>query len=107
MAEFNPIFLEIVQSRPLTRHKKMFGGAGGWAKDQMFVAQDSQGAIYLRFDEGDRREFSRVPGTGPFMNFKEYLRIPDTVLNDPVELDEWVERAYRYALSLPPRRKKK
>jgi TfoX/Sxy family transcriptional regulator of competence genes len=105
--EVNPQFLEIIQSRPLTRHKKMFGGVGAWANDNMFAVQDSQGVIYLRFSEGDRDELLKLPGTGPFMNMREYVRIPESILADPDQLDEWVERSFQYVVHLPPKDKRR
>ncbi len=105
--QINPQFLEILQSRPLTRHKKMFGGVGGWANDNMFAVQDSQGDIFLRFGETDREELLKLPGTGPFMDMREYVRLPESILSDPDQLDEWVERSYQYVVHLPPKLAKK
>ena len=101
--EINPQFLEILNSRPLTRHKKMFGGVGGWANGNMFAVQDSEGSIFLRFGETDRDEMLKIPGTGPFMMMAEYVRIPKAILDDPDTLDDWVERSYQYVVNLPPK----
>jgi len=101
--EINPQFLEILRSRPLTRHKKMFGGVGGWANDNMFAIQDSQGSIYLRFAEADREELLKLPDTGPFMDMREYVHLPEAILADPDQLDEWVERSFQYVVNLPPK----
>lgn len=98
-------FYEIVNSRPLTRHKKMFGGIGGWVKDTIFIICDSGGEIYLRFNDADREELSSTEGTGPFMNMREYLRVPEHVLSDEIDLDDWVERSFQYALTIPPKKK--
>jgi TfoX/Sxy family transcriptional regulator of competence genes len=105
--EIKPQFLEILQSRPLTSYKKMFGGVGGWVKEHFFAIQDSQGDIYLRFDEADRAELRQLPDTKAFMDMREYVRIPPAVLADPDQLDEWVERSYQYVVNLPPKAAKK
>lgn len=105
--QINPHFLEIIQSRPLTRHKKMFGGVGAWANDNMFAIQDSHGNIYLRFGESDREALLKIPGTGPFMDMREYVKIPPSILSDPDELDEWSERSYLYVVHLPSKPVKK
>ncbi len=99
--EINPQFLEIIQSRPLTRYKKMFGGVGGWANENFFAIQDSHGDIYLRFNEADRAELRQFPDTDAFMDMREYVRLPKIILDDPDELDEWVERSYQYVVNLP------
>jgi TfoX/Sxy family transcriptional regulator of competence genes len=85
----------------------MFGGVGGWANENMFAIQDSQGDIYLRFNEADRAELRQLPDTSPFMDMREYVRLPKTVLADPDQLDEWVERSYQYVVKLPPKAAKK
>lgn len=106
--EISPQFLEIIQSRPLTRYKKMFGGVGGWANENFFLIQDSRGDLYLRFDEADRAALSQLhPDTDAFMDMREYLRIPKALLVDPEKLDDWVERSYQYVVNLPPKPAKK
>lgn len=105
--EIKSQFLEIIQSRPLTRYKKMFGGVGGWANENMFAIQDSQGDIYLRFNEADRTELRQHTDAHPFMDMREYICLPKSILADPDQLDEWVERSYQYFVNLPPKPPKK
>jgi DNA transformation protein len=79
--------------------RRMFGGAGLYRDGKMFglVADD---VAYLKVDDSNREDFVKA-GSGPFNPYPEkglnavmsYYEIPPEVLENPVELARWAQRA--------------
>ena len=87
--------------------KRMFGGAGGYADDVMFllIADD---AIYRKADEALKAElkaegcgsFVWVPDSGPRAGERVemgYWKLPDAALDDPELAAEWGRKALTVA----------
>lgn len=73
--------------------KKMFGGVGIFGEGRMFVIVDSQGAVYLRDDDGaaftdaGSSKHGRMP----------YWLVPSDVLADEETFRDWARRALEVA----------
>jgi TfoX/Sxy family transcriptional regulator of competence genes len=86
----------------------MFGCPAYFANDNMFTGVFAD-SIYLRLPETERLRllaeqpeatvFEPMPGRP----MKEYVSLPPALTADGETLAAWLERAYDYALSLPPR----
>jgi TfoX/Sxy family transcriptional regulator of competence genes len=37
---------------------------------------------------------------------KEYMVLPEAIINDPQELHRWLEHSHRFAAPLPPKQRK-
>ena len=82
----------------------MFGYASAFVNGNMF-AGTFQDTIVVRLTETDRGALLKVKGAAPFEPMghpmKEYVVVPASIVAKPKELDEWIERGHRYALTLP------
>jgi TfoX/Sxy family transcriptional regulator of competence genes len=96
--------------------KMMFGAKTYFVKGNMFAGVHGDG-IFIRLSEQDRGAVLSAYGeAAPFEPvagrvMKEYIALPPALIHDADKLDEWLERSYRYMLTLPvkeqkPKRKK-
>ncbi|MEQ1617337.1 MAG: TfoX/Sxy family protein [Terricaulis sp.] len=99
--------------------KRMFGGAGGYANDVMFLLL-ADGAIFLKADDALKAELAKEgcgpfiwePASGPRAGEKVemgYWRLPDSALDDPDEAVRWGAKALavaRAAKTKPKKRKR-
>lgn len=80
--------------------KRMFGGAGGYADDVMFLLLVNNDTIYLKADDALKAELAKegcgpfiwAPASGPRAGEKVemgYWRLPDAALDDPEEAARW------------------
>ena len=102
-------FRQAIAQLPNVEPRQMFGYPAAFSKSQMFasVFQDS---LILRLPEADRealgqkgaRAFEPMPGRP----MREYVTVPDAVLDAHAELHAWLLKAQAYAASLPPKRKR-
>ena len=91
--------------------KFMFGSPTFFINNNMFAGVH-QRTIILRLSESDRNEilaahaqakpFEPMPGR----LMKEYIALPEVLGKNEVILREWLERAYKYTRSLPPKEPK-
>ncbi len=91
--------------------KFMFGSPTFFINNNMFTGVH-QRTIILRLSESDRNEiltkhaqakpFEPMPGR----LMKEYIALPEVLGKNEVILREWLERAYKYTRSLPPKEPK-
>ena len=87
--------------------KRMFGGAGGYADDVMFLLLADE-VIHLKADDSLKAEL-RAQGCGPFVWESQsgpragekvdlgYWRLPDSALDDPDEAVIWGRKALAVA----------
>ncbi len=80
--------------------RSMFGGVGLYAEGKFFalIAEDR---LYFKVDDQTRVDFERL-GMEPFRPFGEdsamgYYEVPADVLEDPVQLAPWMNKAIRVA----------
>jgi TfoX/Sxy family transcriptional regulator of competence genes len=92
--------------------RPMFGTPAYFVNDNMFAGA-WQDVIILRLSAADRDGIKNVsdeivafePMEGRPM--KEYVAVPEPFTSDRREFMKWVDKAYEYARSLPPKVKKK
>jgi TfoX/Sxy family transcriptional regulator of competence genes len=92
--------------------KFMFGSPTFFINNNMFAGVH-QRAIILRLSEPDRGEIATAhaqakpfePMPGRIM--KEYVALPEALCKNDMVFQEWLDRAYRYTRSLPPKEPKR
>lgn len=102
--EFVSYLLEELQPLGLAASKQMFGGYGLFMNDLMFALVTDE-TLYLKsgpeidslFDELNLPSFSYLR-QGKQISLS-YRLAPDSILDDPQELCEWVRRSYQVAVA--------
>ncbi|MEO1642308.1 MAG: TfoX/Sxy family protein [Pseudomonadota bacterium] len=88
------------------RIRKMFGGAGVYAGEDMFALLDGD-QIYIKADDDLRADLEEHgsqpfewtnPSTGKTIQMS-YVSLPETAMDDPEEANEWGEKALRAAIA--------
>ena len=73
----------------------------------MFSLLTKEGKLALRLPDEDREAFVKQYGTGPVVQYgavmKEYVEIPQELLQDTVELKQYFELSYQYIGTLKPK----
>ena len=90
--------------------RKMFGYSCVFSKGNMFAGLHEAGMV-LRLPEEQRTEFLQLKGAKQFEPMpgrvmREYVVVPNILLNAPEKLRAWVEKSLTYGSSLPARTKK-
>jgi len=107
--ELNRLHASIVSAYPCDR-RQMFGFQVFFVNDNMFtgVYEDS---VTLRLNPADREKIQeQYDEIVPFMpmgrTMKEYVLIPEHLLNDLEFCSEWFAKSFDYINALPPKVKK-
>ncbi len=105
--ELKNTFEKAMLSVPLAEKRKMFGYPCAFINGQMFAGLYQTNMI-LRLSAEDRLRFleledAKVFEPMPGRPMREYVVIPESMLNQENELDDWVTKAFNYAVSLPPK----
>ena len=83
--------------------KKMFGYPCCFCKGNMFTGLHEENWV-LRLHEEDRKEIEKL-GAKPFEPMgrlmKEYVLIPQNILNEENALQEWMRRSLTFVSTLP------
>ncbi len=100
------LFDSAVEGLPLLR-RKMFGYPAGFANGQMCCGLFGK-QFFLCFGENDRAELLRIEGASEFdpmggRPMREYVVLPDSMLEERDELQAWLARSIAYTQSLPPK----
>ncbi len=100
------LFDAAIEGLPLQR-RKMFGYPAGFANGQMCCGLFGK-QFFLRLGENDRGELLRIEGASEFdpmggRPMREYVVLPDSMLEDQDELQSWLTRSIGYTRSLPPK----
>ncbi len=81
------------------------------ANGHMFSQLNKDGEIGIRLSKEAGQEFMETYEASSFKSYgavmKGYVRVPDTLLEDLELLAVWMEKAYAYVMSLPPKSSKK
>lgn len=97
-------FDKALPASPAVTRRPMFGYASAFVNGNMF-AGTFQDTIVVRLTETDRAALLKQQGAAPFEPMghpmKEYVVIPASTVAKPKDLVVWIERAHRYALTLP------
>lgn len=90
--------------------RPFFGGLGGWARGHFFMFATRHEDVYLKLTAEDQADLLAAAGIDVGEHHElghQYLHVPPGVMSEPPALREWVERSIGYAISLPPKRKKR
>jgi len=103
-------FNQLITGLPDTESRKMFGYPCAFSKNQMFFGV-FQSNLFLRLSESDRKTFIEKYRTKlfepmPGRPMKEYVLVPETLLNPPKDLKTWIEKGRTYASQLPAKPQK-
>ncbi|GAC1611254.1 MAG: hypothetical protein NVS3B26_22900 [Mycobacteriales bacterium] len=87
--------------------RKMFGGLAFLINGHMAVAASGQGGLLLRVDPAQTDQLANRPHASRFvMRGREmdgWLRVDLPALQDPADLERWVQLGVTYARGLPPK----
>ncbi len=90
---------------------QMFGGLCGMVNGHMFGGTFGRSAI-ARLAPDDLAEALRLDGAELFdpmgrgVTMRDMVFFPETVMDEPAELRDWMQRAFTYSVALPPKPKK-
>jgi DNA transformation protein and related proteins len=88
--------------------KRMFGGAGFYARGYFFALIDDD-TVYFKTDDSNRGEYLAV-NSPPFAPFGEdqgsmdYHELPDLVLDNPTKLKLWMQKSIEVAIRAKQRK---
>ncbi len=104
-------FEKAIESFPEAEKRKMFGYPCSFINGQMFTGLHQENMI-LRLGEDERTKLLKLKGTKPFEPMpgrvmREYVVVPESILNSKKKLHVWLEKSLIYAKSLPPKKPKK
>ena len=93
------------------RKKRMFGHESYFVGDHMFAGVYGD-RIFIRLSKKDVAEFLEIEGAKNFepvagRPMREYVVVPEAILEDPGAIDGWLKRSYGYVAGLPPKKTKK
>ena len=92
---------------PPVERRLMFGYPAGFVNGNMFCGL-FQDRVVLKLDEKARDELKGEPFEPmPGRPMKAFAVAPQTVVEDPAELRDWMERALSFVSKLPPKASKK
>ena len=94
--------------RPVTA-KRMFGGVGIYSQG-LFFALIAEDRLYFKVDDTTRPDFEQL-GMEPFRPFGEdramgYYEVPADVVEDPVQLAPWMQKAIDVSSDAKRRKRK-
>jgi TfoX/Sxy family transcriptional regulator of competence genes len=101
-------FDEAFPDDPRAEQRKMFGYAAGFVNGNHFGGLFAN-EVVLRLGEADRRALTETGGAAfePMGRpMTGYVTLPRPIVDDPVRLREWLQRALEYGASLPAKQKK-
>jgi TfoX/Sxy family transcriptional regulator of competence genes len=98
-----------IDERIVTR--PMFGHKAAFVSGHMFAGTFGK-HVFVRLDEPSRLELLSVAGAAPFepmkgRPMKEYVQLPESLLDEPVRAKAWLERALHWVATLPAKGGKK
>lgn len=99
-------FDKALESIPEATPRKMFGYPAAFINGQLFAGLFGE-SMMLRLNADDRAKIEKK-GARPFEPMpgrvmKEYVVVPESILESPRQLNTWLGKALAYARSLPPK----
>lgn len=97
----------------ITCDRKMMFGSPVFLINRNMFAGVHEDNIFLRLPEADKKQlFKQYPEAKPFEPLKgrimkEYVVLPKSLYSDKDAFREWLIRSHAFALSIPPKPKKK
>jgi TfoX/Sxy family transcriptional regulator of competence genes len=110
--ENHPILLAALPKDPRVRTVQMFGAVCGLVNGHIFAGLFGRSAI-VRLAPDDLREALALDGAEPFdpMGNKRVMAdtvlLPETVMDEPGHLRDWIARGFGFTAALPPKQKKR
>jgi TfoX/Sxy family transcriptional regulator of competence genes len=104
------LFDAVLPDDPRVERRQMFGYPCAFVNGNMFTGLHQESLI-VRLDEADRARmksdhqasvFEPMPGRP----MREYISLPEAILDDEAMTADWVRRALDFAAALPPKQKK-
>ncbi len=103
----------LVGDDPRVEIRKMFGYPAGFVNGNLCVGTFGS-QFFVRLSEADVPTAARIPGARPFepmagRPMRQYIVLPDSILDSPKLSSKWLERSIAYVTTLPakpgPRRR--
>jgi hypothetical protein len=100
-------FRRALDALPGAETRKMFGCPCAFVNGQMFAVFHPRG-LALKLSEADRVTLLAQDGAVPFepmpgRKMREYVVVPPAVEREEADLSAWLDRAFAYARTLPPK----
>lgn len=99
------LFRSVAPGGPEAQERKMFGQPCAFLHGNMFMGLFGD-SFMVRLGPKERAE-ALASGGEPFApmgrTMREYVTLPHAVMDDPEAMRSWVDRAYAYADTLPPK----
>ena len=100
-------FRTVMARFPEAERREMFGYPCAFANGQMVTGLFASSWM-LRLPDDARAEMLRLEGARPFepmpgKPMREYVVVPDAMVEDADALTPWLERSLAYVASLPPK----
>lgn len=105
------LYRRLIESVEGADTRSNFGSAYTAVNGNMYSMISKHGIVGIRLPEPDRSEFLAFHHTELFRGdpawppAREFVAVPDTLLADTDALRPYLERSYRYALTLKPKGK--
>jgi len=110
-AENHPLFHAALPKDPRISTIQMFGSVAALVNGNMFGGLFARSAI-AKLGPTDYPEAMALDGSEPFdpmgtgRIMSNTVLLPETILDEPGELRDWMRKAFDYAVTLPPKKKK-
>jgi TfoX/Sxy family transcriptional regulator of competence genes len=109
-AQLIEAFGAALPSDPRVERRQMFGYPCAFVGGNMFTGLHEENLI-VRLPEESRAALLAKPGAAPFQPMRrvmrEYVVVPRAIVGRRKELAAWLDGAFRFASSLPPKPAKK
>lgn len=105
------IFNQLVPDEEDIEKRIMFGYLCSFVNDNMFMGVQQEN-IFLRLSERDRASFLKLNQTHHFKpiagrSMKEHVVVPQWMLEQKKEAQNWIRKSLKYVSSFPPKIKEK
>ena len=109
--EHHPLFLAALPKDKRVQTMPMFGGVAAKVNGNIFGGVFGRSAI-VRLSPTDEKEALSLEGCdwfspmGDGKQSKSSIMLPESVMEDPTELRDWLRRAFDHAITLPAKKPK-
>ncbi len=110
-ADHHPVFLAALPKDRRISTLKMFGAVCGMVNGNMFAGLFGR-SFMVKLSDADQKEALGLDGAEPFDPMGKghamgnSVFMPEDVFGEDPELKSWIRRAFDYAVTLPPKKKK-
>lgn len=110
-AELIEAFEASVAFMPCITQHRMFGYPAAFVNGYLFAGL-FENSMVLKLPAESRSELLKLPGAARFepvpgRTMGEFVLVPPSVVKNRAQLKPWLESAYAYVKSFPPKKKKK